>query len=116
MRLAEGNGSGSVTLARRLWHASLRAYHHHKFDLEILISMRRYPSDDINKFLWMVRIGGGVFPEIKEKDYLGNGNYRVDADAGKVGLALPLRPHKRLHAICNATKQGSFHKSCRATE
>ena len=22
----------------------------------------RYPSDDINKFLWMVRIGGGVFP------------------------------------------------------
>ncbi len=29
-----------------------------------------YPSDDINKFLWMVRIGGGVFPEIKENDYL----------------------------------------------
>ena len=44
----------------------------------------RYPSDDINKFLWMVRIGGGVFPEIKEKDYLGNGNYRVDSQAGKV--------------------------------
>ena len=32
----------------------------------------------------MVRIGGGVFPEIKEKDYLGNGNYRVDSEAGKV--------------------------------
>ena len=32
----------------------------------------------------MVRIGGGVFPEIKEKDYLGNGNYRVDSQAGKV--------------------------------
>jgi hypothetical protein len=30
-----------------------------------------YPSDDINKFLWMVRIGGGVFPEIKEPAYLG---------------------------------------------
>ena len=45
---------------------------------------RRYPSDDINKFLWMVRIGGGVFPEIKERDYLGNGNYRVDNQAGKV--------------------------------
>ena len=30
-----------------------------------------YPSDDINKFLWMVRIGGGVFPEIKEPNYLG---------------------------------------------
>lgn len=45
----------------------------------------RYPSDDINKFLWMVRIGGGVFPEIKERDYLGQGNYRVDAQGGKVG-------------------------------
>ena len=49
----------------------------------------RYPSDDINKFLWMVRIGGGVFPEIKEKDYLGNGNYRVDAEAGKVSGTSP---------------------------
>jgi len=29
-----------------------------------------YSSDDINKFLWMVRIGGGVYPEIKEQDYL----------------------------------------------
>ncbi len=29
-----------------------------------------YPSDDINKFLWMVRIGGGVFPDIKESNYL----------------------------------------------
>ncbi|XP_047950610.1 dolichyl-diphosphooligosaccharide--protein glycosyltransferase subunit STT3B [Salvia hispanica] len=37
-----------------------------------------YSSDDINKFLWMVRIGGGVFPVIKEPDYLVNGEYRVD--------------------------------------
>ena len=51
----------------------------------LLLSGHRYPSDDINKFLWMVRIGGGVFPEIKEKDYLGQGNYRVDSQAGKVG-------------------------------
>lgn len=29
-----------------------------------------YSSDDVNKFLWMVRIGGGVYPEIKESDYL----------------------------------------------
>ncbi|GBG71322.1 hypothetical protein CBR_g8744 [Chara braunii] len=40
-----------------------------------------YPSDDINKFLWMVRIGGGVFPHIKESDYLRNGQYRIDAQA-----------------------------------
>ncbi|KAL9432562.1 hypothetical protein AB3S75_027571 [Citrus x aurantiifolia] len=40
-----------------------------------------YSSDDINKFLWMVRIGGGVFPVIKEPDYLVNGDYRVDKGA-----------------------------------
>ncbi|CAN1266750.1 Dolichyl-diphosphooligosaccharide--protein glycosyltransferase subunit STT3B [Linum perenne] len=40
-----------------------------------------YSSDDINKFLWMVRIGGGVFPVIKESDYLVNGDYRVDKGA-----------------------------------
>ncbi|EIE25593.1 STT3 subunit of Oligosaccharyl transferase [Coccomyxa subellipsoidea C-169] len=45
-----------------------------------------YPSDDINKFLWMVRIGGGVFPDIKEKDFLGEGGYRVDSKAGKALL------------------------------
>ncbi|CAI5517219.1 unnamed protein product [Closterium sp. Naga37s-1] len=39
-----------------------------------------YSSDDINKFLWMVRIGGGVFPDIKEPDYLNNGDYRTDAN------------------------------------
>lgn len=52
----------------------------------------RYPSDDINKFLWMVRIGGGVFPEIKERDYLGaDGSYRIDDKAGKVA-PLPSPP------------------------
>ena len=33
------------------------------------------------RFLWMVRIGGGVFPVIKEPDYLVNGEYRVDKGA-----------------------------------
>uniref|UniRef100_M4F048 dolichyl-diphosphooligosaccharide--protein glycotransferase n=1 Tax=Brassica campestris TaxID=3711 RepID=M4F048_BRACM len=40
-----------------------------------------YSSDDINKFLWMVRIGGGVDPVIKEPDYLVNGELRVDKGA-----------------------------------
>ncbi|KAI3922890.1 hypothetical protein MKW98_007021 [Papaver atlanticum] len=40
-----------------------------------------YSSDDINKFLWMVRIGGGVYPVIKESDYLVNGEYRIDQGA-----------------------------------
>jgi hypothetical protein len=36
----------------------------------VFTGLAGYPSDDINKFLWMVRIGGGVFPHIKELDYL----------------------------------------------
>lgn len=30
-------------------------------------------SDDIGKFLWMVRIAGGVYPHVKEEHYLGSG-------------------------------------------
>jgi len=46
-----------------------------------------YSSDDINKFLWMVRIGGGVFPDIFEKDYYDEkGTYRVDKEAPKTML------------------------------
>ncbi|CAO2178296.1 unnamed protein product [Urochloa humidicola] len=50
-----------------------------KYVLVVFGGLIGYPSDDINKFLWMVRIGGGVFPHIKEADYLRDGNYRVDA-------------------------------------
>lgn len=32
-----------------------------------------YSGDDINKFLWMIRIGGGVYPHIIEDDYYSNG-------------------------------------------
>eukprot|EP00456_Euglypha_rotunda_P022127 TRINITY_DN18781_c0_g1_i16.p1 TRINITY_DN18781_c0_g1~~TRINITY_DN18781_c0_g1_i16.p1 ORF type:complete len:178 (+),score=19.76 TRINITY_DN18781_c0_g1_i16:111-644(+) len=46
-----------------------------------------YASDDINKFLWMVRIGGGVFPEIVEKDYFSpQGEFRVDSGGSKTLL------------------------------
>lgn len=45
-----------------------------------------YSGDDINKFLWMVRIGGGVFPHIKEEDYYGKGQYRVDSQASDTML------------------------------
>merc|ERR1711991_514130 len=38
-----------------------------------------YSSDDINKFLWMVRIAGSTDKSIVEADYLGEGGgYRVD--------------------------------------
>ena len=37
--------------------------------LIIFGGMIGYSGDDINKFLWMVRISGGVWPHIKEADY-----------------------------------------------
>ncbi|KAL7409442.1 putative oligosaccharyltransferase [Mrakia frigida] len=42
-----------------------------------------YSGDDINKFLWMVRIAQGVWPEeIQERDYFtSRGEYKVDKDA-----------------------------------
>lgn len=43
-----------------------------------------YSSDDINKFLWMVRISGSVDKTVKEADYLSSyGGYVVDDQAGK---------------------------------
>jgi dolichyl-diphosphooligosaccharide--protein glycosyltransferase len=37
--------------------------------LVIFGGLTGYASDDINKFLWMVRIGGTVDPSLKEMDY-----------------------------------------------
>ena len=45
-----------------------------------------YSGDDINKFLWMVRIAQGVWPdEIQEQNYFTpQGEYRVDDRASQV--------------------------------
>ncbi|EPS25981.1 Dolichyl-diphosphooligosaccharide--protein glycosyltransferase subunit stt3 [Penicillium oxalicum] len=42
-----------------------------------------YSGDDLNKFLWMVRIAEGIWPdEVKERDYFtSRGEYRVDDEA-----------------------------------
>lgn len=42
-----------------------------------------YSGDDINKFLWMVRIAEGIWPdEVKERDFFtSRGEYKVDHDA-----------------------------------
>jgi dolichyl-diphosphooligosaccharide---protein glycosyltransferase len=42
-----------------------------------------YSGDDINKFLWMVRIAEGIWPdEVKERDYFtARGEYRIDDEA-----------------------------------
>ncbi|KAF9157424.1 oligosaccharyl transferase stt3 subunit [Actinomortierella ambigua] len=42
-----------------------------------------YSGDDINKFLWMIRIAEGVYPnEVKESNFFtSRGEYKVDEDA-----------------------------------
>merc|ERR1712180_142872 len=57
--------------------------------LVIFGGLTGYASDDINKFLWMVRIGGST-PEgahIKEGDYYtGSGEFRVDGEGSSTLL------------------------------
>merc|ERR1711991_1279254 len=49
--------------------------------LVIFGGLTGYSSDDINKFLWMIRIAGSCDPKIKERDYYNKrGEYRVDAN------------------------------------
>jgi len=46
-----------------------------------------YASDDINKFLWMVRIAGSTDPSVKEEDYFTkSGEFRVDSQGSPVLL------------------------------
>ena len=44
-----------------------------------------YSGDDINKFLWMIRISQGIWPdEIKEADFFtANGQFKIDDEASK---------------------------------
>ena len=45
----------------------------------VLIGLTGYSSDDINKFLWPVRIGSGVFPNDMpgERDFMAGGNFDI---------------------------------------
>ncbi|KAG2453082.1 hypothetical protein HYH02_002414 [Chlamydomonas schloesseri] len=86
------NTSHIATVGRAMSSPEAKAWHiYRSLDVEYVFvvfgGLVGYPSDDINKFLWMVRIGGGVYPEIKEKDYLTpDGDYRVDAHGAKTML------------------------------
>ncbi|KNB42178.1 dolichyl-diphosphooligosaccharide--protein glycosyltransferase subunit [Blastocystis sp. subtype 4] len=41
-----------------------------------------YSGDDINKFLWMIRIASGVYPdEVQEANFFNAGQYRIDDEA-----------------------------------
>jgi dolichyl-diphosphooligosaccharide--protein glycosyltransferase len=55
--------------------------------LVIFGGLTGYSSDDINKFLWPVRIGSGVYPDDmpKERDfYSSSGNFDVGPGGSKV--------------------------------
>ncbi|TEB22018.1 oligosaccharyl transferase STT3 subunit [Coprinellus micaceus] len=59
--------------------------HDVEYVLVIFGGLIGYSGDDINKFLWMVRIAQGVWPdEIQESNYFTpRGEYRVDENASK---------------------------------
>jgi dolichyl-diphosphooligosaccharide--protein glycosyltransferase len=57
----------------------------HEVDYVLVVfgGLLGYSGDDINKFLWMVRIAEGIWPdEVKERDFFTpRGEYRVDEGA-----------------------------------
>lgn len=57
----------------------------HEVDYVLVVfgGLLGYSGDDINKFLWMVRIAEGIWPEeVKEREYFTpRGEYRVDEGA-----------------------------------
>ncbi|KAI3337867.1 STT3 subunit of Oligosaccharyl transferase [Ustulina deusta] len=59
----------------------------HEVDYVLVVfgGLLGYSGDDINKFLWMVRIAEGIWPdEVKERDFFTpRGEYKVDADASE---------------------------------
>lgn len=55
--------------------------------LVIFGGLTGYASDDINKFLWMVRIAGSTDPNIREPDYFTKqGEFRIDSEGSPVLL------------------------------
>jgi dolichyl-diphosphooligosaccharide--protein glycosyltransferase len=59
--------------------------HDVSYVLVLLGSLIQYSGDDLNKFLWMIRIASGVWPdEIREPDFFtSRGEFRVDDQATK---------------------------------
>lgn len=57
----------------------------HEVDYVLVVfgGLLGYSGDDINKFLWMVRIAEGIWPEeVKEREFFtARGEYRVDHEA-----------------------------------
>ncbi|CAI2387653.1 unnamed protein product [Moneuplotes crassus] len=56
-----------------------------------------YSGDDVSKFIWMIKIAQGVYPEIVESNYFSNGQYRIDnqaSDTMKKSLMFRLAYHR----------------------
>ena len=84
------NNSHIATVGRAMASSESDAYpilkkHDVSYLLVMFGGMIGYSGDDINKFLWMIRIGEGVYPEhVHERDFFTKrGEYRVDDDATK---------------------------------
>jgi len=45
-----------------------------------------YSGDDINKFIWIIRITAGYYPKVKEESFLARGVYRTDSGASETML------------------------------
>ncbi|KAH8110756.1 glycosyltransferase family 66 protein [Phellopilus nigrolimitatus] len=82
------NNTHIATVGRAMASPEEKSYpilrkHDVDYVLVIFGGLLGYSGDDINKFLWMVRIAQGVWPEeIQEPQYFTpRGEYRVDAQA-----------------------------------
>jgi dolichyl-diphosphooligosaccharide--protein glycosyltransferase len=57
-----------------------------KFDIDYVFitfgGASGMPSDDLNKLMWMVRLGSETNPKLRETDYLSSsGEFKVDTNA-----------------------------------
>ncbi|RXW23446.1 hypothetical protein EST38_g2420 [Candolleomyces aberdarensis] len=84
------NNTHIATVGKAMSSSEENAYpilrkHDVDYVLVIFGGLIGYSGDDINKFLWMVRIAQGVWPdEIQESNYFTpRGEYRVDDNASK---------------------------------
>ena len=80
------NNTHIATVGRAMSSNEKKAWHIYRsldvdYVLVIFGGYIGYPSDDINKFLWMVRIAQGEFSDIKEHNYIGAQGYTVNEHA-----------------------------------
>ncbi|ODA78771.1 hypothetical protein RJ55_06154 [Drechmeria coniospora] len=74
---------GKVMASREEVSYPIMRQHEVDYVLVVFGALLGYNGDDINKFLWMIRIAEGIWPdEVKERDFFTRrGEYRVDQDA-----------------------------------